>query len=33
VAFGICPACAHLDTPATASGPHRCRSLNIVVPP
>jgi DNA-binding MarR family transcriptional regulator len=33
LAFGICPDCAHLDTSASASGPHRCRSLNIVVPP
>jgi len=33
VAFGISPDCAHLDMSAAASGPHRCRRLNMVVPP
>jgi hypothetical protein len=33
VAFGISPDCAHFNMSAAASGPHRCRRLNIVVPP
>jgi hypothetical protein len=33
VTFGISPDCAHLNMSAAAGGPHRCRRLNIVVPP